>query len=173
MPRLPQNRGLIPFLLQPFVPASPPLHRGGGGFVTAAAASFHQRRCCAVLPAPLLRRFANAVVAPFRQHRCAATSLRRDWAAPSRILRSSLVSLRGRGIRVPCLFFMALFRVVVAAEVPWVCEECVGVLFGLLMRASGDPYLQHCLETVVLLALIGSNSTVVAAGLLHDTLDAE
>ncbi|MCI01057.1 GTP pyrophosphokinase, partial [Trifolium medium] len=39
------------------------------------------------------------------------------------------------------------------------------------MRASGDPYLQHCLETAVLLALIGANSTVVAAGLLHDTLD--
>ncbi|QCD83382.1 hypothetical protein DEO72_LG2g3726 [Vigna unguiculata] len=84
----------------PFVPASPPLHRGGGGFVAVATASFHQRRCCAVLPAPLLRRFANAIVAPFRQHRCAATSLR-------------------RGIRVPCLFFMALFRVVVAADVPW------------------------------------------------------
>ncbi|XP_068303373.1 probable GTP diphosphokinase RSH2, chloroplastic [Pyrus communis] len=39
------------------------------------------------------------------------------------------------------------------------------------MRASGGPYLQHCVETAVLLALIGSNSTVVAAGLLHDTLD--
>lgn len=39
------------------------------------------------------------------------------------------------------------------------------------MRASGDPYLQHCLETAVLLAMIGANSTVVAAGLLHDTLD--
>ncbi|KAK7255710.1 hypothetical protein RIF29_29129 [Crotalaria pallida] len=39
------------------------------------------------------------------------------------------------------------------------------------MRASGDPYLLHCLETAVLLALIGANSTVVAAGLLHDTLD--
>ncbi|XP_041000764.1 probable GTP diphosphokinase RSH2, chloroplastic [Juglans microcarpa x Juglans regia] len=39
------------------------------------------------------------------------------------------------------------------------------------MRASGDPYLQHCVETAVLLALIGTNSTVVAAGLLHDTLD--
>ncbi|GAU32976.1 hypothetical protein TSUD_358430 [Trifolium subterraneum] len=39
------------------------------------------------------------------------------------------------------------------------------------IRASGDPYLQHCLETAVLLALIGANSTVVAAGLLHDTLD--
>ncbi|MED6221365.1 putative GTP diphosphokinase rsh2, chloroplastic [Stylosanthes scabra] len=39
------------------------------------------------------------------------------------------------------------------------------------VRASGDPYLQHCLETAVLLALIGANSTVVAAGLLHDTLD--
>ncbi|KAG7997410.1 hypothetical protein I3843_01G210000 [Carya illinoinensis] len=39
------------------------------------------------------------------------------------------------------------------------------------IRASGDPYLQHCVETAVLLALIGANSTVVAAGLLHDTLD--
>ncbi|KAM7476091.1 hypothetical protein LguiB_023334 [Lonicera macranthoides] len=39
------------------------------------------------------------------------------------------------------------------------------------VRASGDPYLQHCLETAVLLAMIGANSTVVAAGLLHDTLD--
>ncbi|KAL6000016.1 putative GTP diphosphokinase rsh2, chloroplastic [Asimina triloba] len=39
------------------------------------------------------------------------------------------------------------------------------------MRVSGDPYLQHCVETAVLLATIGANSTVVAAGLLHDTLD--
>ncbi|KAK6914683.1 hypothetical protein RJ641_019800 [Dillenia turbinata] len=39
------------------------------------------------------------------------------------------------------------------------------------MRASGDPYLQHCVETAVLLANIGANSTVVAAGLLHDTVD--
>ncbi|KAK1307547.1 hypothetical protein QJS10_CPA09g00108 [Acorus calamus] len=39
------------------------------------------------------------------------------------------------------------------------------------MRASGDPYLQHCVETAVLLATIGANSTVVAAGLLHDTID--
>ncbi|KAF8026921.1 hypothetical protein BT93_F3416 [Corymbia citriodora subsp. variegata] len=39
------------------------------------------------------------------------------------------------------------------------------------MRASGDPYLQHCVETAVLLARIGANSTMVAAGLLHDTLD--
>ncbi|KAJ8756136.1 hypothetical protein K2173_024683 [Erythroxylum novogranatense] len=39
------------------------------------------------------------------------------------------------------------------------------------MRASGDPYLQHCVETAVLLAEIGATSTVVAAGLLHDTLD--
>lgn len=38
-------------------------------------------------------------------------------------------------------------------------------------RASGDPYLQHCVETAVLLAKIGANSIVVAAGLLHDTLD--
>ncbi|KAL3375705.1 hypothetical protein AABB24_006926 [Solanum stoloniferum] len=39
------------------------------------------------------------------------------------------------------------------------------------VRATGDPYLQHCVETAVLLATIGANSTVVAAGLLHDTLD--
>lgn len=39
------------------------------------------------------------------------------------------------------------------------------------MRASGDPYLQHCLETAMLLANIGANSTVVVAGLLHDTID--
>ena len=39
------------------------------------------------------------------------------------------------------------------------------------MRASGHPYLQHCVETAVLLATIGVNSTVVAAGLLHDTID--
>lgn len=41
----------------------------------------------------------------------------------------------------------------------------------LQIRASGDPYLQHCVETAILLAVIGANSTVVAAGLLHDTLD--
>ena len=39
------------------------------------------------------------------------------------------------------------------------------------MRASGHPYLQHCVETAVLLASIGANATVVAAGLLHDTID--
>ncbi|CAH2033522.1 unnamed protein product [Thlaspi arvense] len=39
------------------------------------------------------------------------------------------------------------------------------------MRANGDPYLQHCVETAMLLADIGANSTVVVAGILHDTLD--
>ncbi|KAG1334310.1 putative GTP diphosphokinase RSH2, chloroplastic [Cocos nucifera] len=39
------------------------------------------------------------------------------------------------------------------------------------MRVSGDPYLQHCVETAVLLANIGANATVVGAGLLHDTFD--
>ncbi|CAL5396502.1 unnamed protein product [Camellia sinensis] len=43
--------------------------------------------------------------------------------------------------------------------------------FLVKMRASGDPYLQHCVETAVLLPMIGANLTVVAAGLLHDTLD--
>ena len=31
--------------------------------------------------------------------------------------------------------------------------------------------MQHCVETAILLAMIGASSTVVAAGLLHDTLD--
>ncbi|KAI3786206.1 hypothetical protein L1987_45340 [Smallanthus sonchifolius] len=39
------------------------------------------------------------------------------------------------------------------------------------MRASGDPYLQHCVETAYLLATIGADAMVVSAGLLHDTLD--
>ncbi|KAK9099524.1 hypothetical protein Syun_026569 [Stephania yunnanensis] len=39
------------------------------------------------------------------------------------------------------------------------------------MRVSGEPYLLHCVQTAILLAKIGANSTVVAAGLLHDTLD--
>ncbi|XP_073056208.1 probable GTP diphosphokinase RSH2, chloroplastic [Primulina eburnea] len=39
------------------------------------------------------------------------------------------------------------------------------------MRVSGHPYLQHCLETAVLLASIGATPTVVTAGLLHDTVD--
>ncbi|KAG6428841.1 hypothetical protein SASPL_106880 [Salvia splendens] len=38
-------------------------------------------------------------------------------------------------------------------------------------RSSGHPYLQHCVETAVLLANIGASSTVVAAGLLHDAVD--
>ncbi|XP_074577115.1 putative GTP diphosphokinase RSH2, chloroplastic isoform X1 [Curcuma longa] len=38
-------------------------------------------------------------------------------------------------------------------------------------RASGDPYLQHCVEAAVLLAKIGADATVVAAGLLHDSVD--
>lgn len=39
------------------------------------------------------------------------------------------------------------------------------------VRASGDPYLTHCVETAMFLASIGSSKIVVAAGLLHDTLD--
>uniref|UniRef100_A0ACD5WUI0 Uncharacterized protein n=1 Tax=Avena sativa TaxID=4498 RepID=A0ACD5WUI0_AVESA len=39
------------------------------------------------------------------------------------------------------------------------------------MRASGDPYLQHCVETAALLAELGAGPPVVAAGLLHDTVD--
>ena len=39
------------------------------------------------------------------------------------------------------------------------------------MRASGDPYLQHCVETAALLAELGAGPPVIAAGLLHDTVD--
>ncbi|BBN13859.1 hypothetical protein MPTK1_6g06980 [Marchantia polymorpha subsp. ruderalis] len=39
------------------------------------------------------------------------------------------------------------------------------------VRRSGDSYLSHCVETAILLAQTGADSTVVAAGLLHDTLD--
>jgi hypothetical protein len=44
----------------------------------------------------------------------------------------------------------------------WLCDQ---------KRASGDPYLQHCVETAVHLAKIGATATVVSAGLLHDTID--
>lgn len=39
------------------------------------------------------------------------------------------------------------------------------------VRASGDPYLRHCVETSIFLAMIGSRENVIIAGLLHDTLD--
>eukprot|EP00250_Pteridium_aquilinum_P011200 c198_g1_i1 orf=267-2537(-) len=38
-------------------------------------------------------------------------------------------------------------------------------------RANGDLYLIHCVETAMILSAIGANKTVVAAGLLHDTID--
>ncbi|KAI3988473.1 hypothetical protein MKX01_026287 [Papaver californicum] len=44
------------------------------------------------------------------------------------------------------------------------------VILVILVGTSGDPYLQHCVETSMLLAMIGVNPTVVAAGLLHDIL---
>jgi GTP pyrophosphokinase len=48
----------------------------------------------------------------------------------------------------------------------------LGCVFGRSqVRASGDPYLQHCVETAALLAELGAGSAVVAAGLLHDTVD--
>eukprot|EP00850_Spirogloea_muscicola_P011948 SM000076S21769 [mRNA] locus=s76:172377:176127:- [translate_table: standard] len=39
------------------------------------------------------------------------------------------------------------------------------------VRRSGDPYLSHCVETAMILAQSGCDKSVVAAGLLHDTLD--
>nr|CAB3454938.1 unnamed protein product [Digitaria exilis] len=39
------------------------------------------------------------------------------------------------------------------------------------VRANGDPYLKHCVETAALLAELGAGPAVVAAGLLHDTVD--
>ncbi|KAH7423895.1 hypothetical protein KP509_12G079500 [Ceratopteris richardii] len=38
-------------------------------------------------------------------------------------------------------------------------------------RANGDLYLAHCTETALILAAIGANKTIIAAGLLHDTID--
>lgn len=38
-------------------------------------------------------------------------------------------------------------------------------------RFSGDPYLNHVVETATYLARIGMGPTMVAAGLLHDTLE--
>ena len=38
-------------------------------------------------------------------------------------------------------------------------------------RLSGDLVLRHCVETGMILAELGMDSTVVAAGLLHDVLD--
>ncbi|KAJ7562582.1 hypothetical protein O6H91_03G075200 [Diphasiastrum complanatum] len=39
------------------------------------------------------------------------------------------------------------------------------------LRRNGDMYLVHCVETAVILAEAGADSTIVAAGLLHDTVD--
>lgn len=38
-------------------------------------------------------------------------------------------------------------------------------------RKNGEPVIAHCLATAEILAGIGADSTVVAAGLLHDVLD--
>lgn len=38
-------------------------------------------------------------------------------------------------------------------------------------RVTGDLYLVHCVETAMILAAIGANKEVVAAGLLHDIVD--
>src|SRR5689334_22199552 len=38
-------------------------------------------------------------------------------------------------------------------------------------RASGDPYVTHCLAVATLLAGWGQSADVVIAGLLHDVLD--
>ncbi|GBG60892.1 hypothetical protein CBR_g16012 [Chara braunii] len=39
------------------------------------------------------------------------------------------------------------------------------------MRLNGDPYLSHCVETAIVLAETCNDKVLVAAGLLHDTLD--
>src|SRR5262245_19687574 len=38
-------------------------------------------------------------------------------------------------------------------------------------RASGEPYVQHCLQVAAILAELKMHPTVVAAGLLHDTVE--
>lgn len=39
------------------------------------------------------------------------------------------------------------------------------------VRKDGQPYITHCIETALILAGSGLDNTIVAAGLLHDTLD--
>lgn len=39
------------------------------------------------------------------------------------------------------------------------------------IRKDGQPYITHCIETGLILAGSGLDKTIVAAGLLHDTLD--
>ncbi|ONK62461.1 uncharacterized protein A4U43_C07F4090 [Asparagus officinalis] len=49
-------------------------------------------------------------------------------------------------------------------------QHCVETALLLAkIGANVTAYLQHCVETALLLAKIGANVTVVAAGLLHDT----
>ncbi|KAI3985738.1 hypothetical protein MKX01_030652 [Papaver californicum] len=58
-----------------------------------------------------------------------------------------------------------------AKELPVNAQSRHNIFYeDIVMRASGDPYLQHCVETAMLLAMIGVNPTVVASGLLHDIL---
>jgi GTP pyrophosphokinase len=38
-------------------------------------------------------------------------------------------------------------------------------------RASGEPYIQHCLAVAAILAEMGAPPVIVAAGLLHDTVE--
>ena len=39
------------------------------------------------------------------------------------------------------------------------------------MRHSGKPYITHCLEVAGILAEMGAPAEVIAAGLLHDTVE--
>ncbi|HIC93266.1 MAG TPA: bifunctional (p)ppGpp synthetase/guanosine-3',5'-bis(diphosphate) 3'-pyrophosphohydrolase, partial [Anaerolineae bacterium] len=38
-------------------------------------------------------------------------------------------------------------------------------------RASGEPYVQHCLAVAQILAELGMDGPTIAAGLLHDTVE--
>ena len=49
--------------------------------------------------------------------------------------------------------------------------SCPNFFFTIQTRKDGKPYLSHCLETAMILSQCGCNSTVLAAGLLHDVLD--
>lgn len=70
-------------------------------------------------------------------------------------------------------YVLLFYAPVVLSAILLSIDPCLLKLVYLVykMRMSGDPYLQHCVETAVLLAKIGANATVVAAGLLHDTFD--
>ncbi|ONK67719.1 uncharacterized protein A4U43_C05F3010 [Asparagus officinalis] len=72
----------------------------------------------------------------------------------------------GVGLKESECFFHGMMR----ASGDTYLQHCVETALLLAkIGANVTTYLQHCVETALLLAKIGANVTVVAAGLLHDT----